>query len=73
MSQEQKAFALNFSNTKKVVTIELLSEDGVIQLAGLFEKLLTDYGIEYLVTEKQLTDEDKIEQDKAKPKKPKGN
>ena len=38
-------FQLNFNTAKKVVSITLDNEDGVLDLAYLFKKILDDAGI----------------------------
>ena len=45
-------FQLNFNSAKKVVTISLVEEDAIFDLALLFKKLLDDAGIENTLTEK---------------------
>lgn len=54
MSKEKEAFALNFSNTKKVIRIELAEDDGIFKLAKVFEKLLYENEIKYSVTESEI-------------------
>lgn len=47
-------FALNFNSDKKVITITLVEEDAIFDLANLFKKLLDDAGIANTVTEKVI-------------------
>lgn len=44
-------FQLNFNSAKKVVTISLVEEDAIFDLALLFKKLLDDAGIENTIKE----------------------
>ena len=44
-------FQLNFNSAKKVVTISLVEEDAIFDLALLFKKLLDDAGIENTIEE----------------------
>ena len=44
-------FQLNFNSAKKVVTISLVQEDAIFDLALLFKKLLDDAGIENTIKE----------------------
>jgi hypothetical protein len=44
-------FQLNFNTAKKVVSITLDKEDGVLDLAYLFKKILDDAGIESQIKE----------------------
>jgi hypothetical protein len=44
-------FQLNFNTAKKVVSITLDNEDGVLDLAYLFKKILDDAGIENTINE----------------------
>lgn len=44
-------FQLNFNSAKKVVTISLVEEDAILDLALLFKKLLDDAGIENTIKE----------------------
>lgn len=44
-------FQLNFNSSKKVVSITLNNEDGVLDLAYLFKKLLDDAGIANTIKE----------------------
>jgi hypothetical protein len=47
-------FQLNFNTEKKVVSITLDKEDGVLDLAYLFKKILDDAGIENKLEEKDI-------------------
>jgi hypothetical protein len=47
-------FQLNFNTEKKVVSITLDKEDGVLDLAYLFKKILDDAGIENKLEEKNI-------------------
>jgi hypothetical protein len=47
-------FQLNFNTEKKVVSITLDKEDGVLDLAYLFKKILDDAGIENKLEEKEV-------------------
>jgi hypothetical protein len=47
-------FQLNFNTEKKVVSITLDKEDGVLDLAYLFKKMLDDAGIENKLEEKDI-------------------
>ena len=47
-------FQLNFNTEKKVVSITLDNEDGVLDLAYLFKKILDDAGIPNKVEEKEI-------------------
>ena len=48
-------FQLNFNTEKKVVSITLDKEDGVLDLAYLFKKMLDDAGIANKLEEKDIT------------------
>jgi hypothetical protein len=48
-------FQLNFNTQKKVVSITLDKEDGVLDLAYLFKKMLDDAGIPNKLEEKDVT------------------
>jgi hypothetical protein len=47
-------FQLNFNTEKKVVSITLDKEDGVLDLAYLFKKILDDAGIANKLEEKDI-------------------
>jgi hypothetical protein len=47
-------FQLNFNTEKKVVSITLEKEDGVLDLAYLFKKILDDAGIANKLEEKDI-------------------
>jgi hypothetical protein len=47
-------FQLNFNTEKKVVSITLDKEDGVLDLAYLFKKMLDDAGIANKLEEKDI-------------------
>ena len=47
-------FQLNFNTEKKVVSITLEKEDGVLDLAYLFKKILDDAGIANKIEEKDI-------------------
>jgi hypothetical protein len=47
-------FQLNFNTEKKVVSITLDKEDGVLDLAYLFKKILDDAGIQNKLEEKEV-------------------
>jgi hypothetical protein len=47
-------FQLNFNTEKKVVSITLDKEDGVLDLAYLFKKILDDAGIENKLEERDI-------------------
>jgi hypothetical protein len=47
-------FQLNFNTEKKVVSITLDNEDGVLDLAYLFKKMLDDAGIPNKLEEKDI-------------------
>ena len=49
-------FQLNFNSAKKIVTISLIEEEAIFDLANLFKKLLDDAGIENTITEKLIED-----------------
>jgi hypothetical protein len=49
-------FQLNFNNDKKVVSITLLEENGIFQLANLFKALLDEAGIANTYTETPIED-----------------
>ena len=53
-------FQLNFNSAKKVVTISLVEEDAIFDLALLFKKLLDDAGIENTIKE-TLIEEPEVE------------
>jgi hypothetical protein len=53
-------FQLNFNSAKKVVTISLVEEDAIFDLALLFKKLLDDAGIENTIKE-TLIEEAEVE------------
>ena len=57
-------FQLNFNSAKKVVTISLVEEDAIFDLALLFKKLLDDAGIENTIKE-TLIEEPLIETENA--------
>jgi hypothetical protein len=59
-----KPFALNFNNNKKIVTIELLEEDGIFQLANLFKALLDEAGIANNYIETPIEDAEQETEDK---------
>jgi hypothetical protein len=59
-----KPFALNFNNDKKIVTIELLEEDGIFQLANLFKALLDEAGIANNYIETPIEDAEQETEDK---------
>jgi hypothetical protein len=47
-------FQLNFNTEKKVVRITLDKEDGVLDLAYLFKKILDDAGIPNKISEEDI-------------------
>jgi hypothetical protein len=47
-------FQLNFNTEKKVVSITLDKEDGVLDLAYLFKKILDDAGIANKLEDKDI-------------------
>jgi hypothetical protein len=47
-------FQLNFNTEKKVVSITLDKEDGILDLAYLFKKILDDSGIANKLEEKDI-------------------
>jgi len=47
-------FQLNFNSAKKVVTISLVEDDAIFDLANLFKKILDDAGIDNTITEKLI-------------------
>jgi hypothetical protein len=49
-------FQLNFNNDKKVVSVTLLEDDGIFQLAKLFKALLDEAGIANTITETPIED-----------------
>ena len=49
-------FQLNFNNDKKVVSITLLEENGIFQLANLFKALIDEAGIANTYTETPIED-----------------
>jgi len=54
-------FQLNFNTEKKVVSITLDKEDGVLDLAYLFKKILDDAGIANKLDEKDIETPEAIE------------
>jgi hypothetical protein len=54
-------FQLNFNTEKKVVSITLDKEDGVLDLAYLFKKMLDDAGIANKLEEKDIETPEAIE------------
>lgn len=56
-----QAFALNFSNDKKIVTVELLDQDGVFQLAAAFQKFLNENNIPNKLTEQDILQPEQIQ------------
>ena len=47
-------FQLHFNNEKKIVSITLLEEQGIFELANLFKELLDKAGIANTITEKPI-------------------
>lgn len=56
-----KPFALNFNNDKKIVTIELLEEDGIFQLASAFQKFLNENNIANNLIEQPILQPEQIQ------------
>lgn len=54
-------FQLNFNSAKKVVTISLVKDDAIFDLANLFKKLLDDAGIENTISEKLIEEPTPVE------------
>jgi hypothetical protein len=54
-------FQLNFNTEKKVVSITLDKEDGVLDLAYLFKKILDEGGISNKLEEKDIQTPDATE------------
>jgi hypothetical protein len=52
---------LNFNSAKKVVTISLVEDDAIFDLANLFKKLLDDAGIENTISEKLIEEPTPVE------------
>jgi len=53
-------FQLNFNNEKKIVSITLLEEEGIFELANLFKALLDEAGIANTITEKPIDNAEQI-------------
>jgi|694.fasta_scaffold145947_4 metal-dependent HD superfamily phosphatase/phosphodiesterase len=53
-------FQLNFNNDKKVVSVTLLDDDGIFQLANLFKDLLDKAGIANTITETPIENAEQI-------------
>lgn len=53
-------FQLNFNNDKKVVSVTLLEEEGIFQLAKLFKDLLDKAGIANTITETPIENAEQI-------------
>lgn len=60
MGKETKPFQLNFSSDKKVVSVTLLDDDGIFQLANMFKSLLDNAGIANTLTESIVEDAKQI-------------
>lgn len=56
-------FQLNFNSSKKVVTISLVEEDAIFDLAILFKRLLDDAGIENTISEQVIEQPTAVEVD----------
>jgi hypothetical protein len=54
-------FQLNFNSAKKVVTISLVEDDAIFDLANLFKKILDDAGIDNTITEKLIDEPTPLE------------
>lgn len=54
-------FQLNFNSAKKIVTISLVKDDAIFDLANLFKKLLDDAGIENTITETLIEEPTPVE------------
>lgn len=54
-------FQLNFNSAKKIVTISLVEDDAIFDLANLFKKLLDDAGIENTITETLIEEPTPVE------------
>ena len=61
MSKKHLPFALNFNDDKKIVSITLLEEEGIFQLANLFKALLDEAGIANSYDVKPIIDKTKTE------------
>jgi hypothetical protein len=60
-NMSNKPFALNFHNDKKIVTVELLDQDGVFQLAAAFSKFLNENNIANKFIEQDILQPEQIQ------------